>query len=62
MRPTIERVNSVKDYGVNKVTSVKDYGVNTVSAVKDYSVNAVRNSNSHKYRELLYVQSKHTKI
>ena len=39
--PTVEKVTSVKDYGINTVTSVKDYGVNTASAVKDYSVNTV---------------------
>ena len=37
--PTVEKVASVKDYGINTVTSAKDYGVNTVTSVKDYGVN-----------------------
>ncbi len=41
LAPTVERVVSVKDYGVNTVTSVRDYGVNKATAVKDYSVNTV---------------------
>ena len=41
LKPTVDRVTGMKDYGVTKVTDIKDYGVDKLSTLKDFGMDKV---------------------
>lgn len=41
LKPTVDRVTGMKDYGVTKVSDIKDYGVERLSTMKDFGMDKV---------------------
>ena len=41
LKPAVDRVTGMKDYGVTKVSDIKDYGVEKLSTMKDFGMDKV---------------------